>query len=170
MAGKTTKLDLGGSGRAVIIGAGYVGMEMAHVLTARGLEVEVLEKTPQILPGWHSDSVSLVEETLKRNGVEVHTGVEVVEAEADADGRVASVITSGERHAAELVLVATRRARQLANGKDAFLEWENDKPTVMALREIAEGEISREVMDSIDQASIAAEEALDVEPEVPEES
>ncbi|WP_257252790.1 MULTISPECIES: DNA-directed RNA polymerase subunit omega [unclassified Endozoicomonas] len=40
----------------------------------------------------------------------------------------------------ELVMVASKRARQLAiGGKDSKLEWENDKPTVMALREIAEG-------------------------------
>lgn len=40
----------------------------------------------------------------------------------------------------ELVMVASKRARQLTiGGKDPKLEWENDKPTVMALREIAEG-------------------------------
>ena len=40
----------------------------------------------------------------------------------------------------ELVMVASKRARQLAiGGKDAKLDWENDKPTVVALREIAEG-------------------------------
>ncbi|KEQ17678.1 DNA-directed RNA polymerase subunit omega [Endozoicomonas numazuensis] len=40
----------------------------------------------------------------------------------------------------ELVMVASKRARQLAiGGKDSKLEWENDKPTVLALREIAEG-------------------------------
>ncbi|MGI9277787.1 MAG: DNA-directed RNA polymerase subunit omega [Endozoicomonas sp.] len=40
----------------------------------------------------------------------------------------------------ELVMVASKRARQLAiGGKDPKLDWENDKPTVMALREIAGG-------------------------------
>lgn len=40
----------------------------------------------------------------------------------------------------ELVMVASKRARQLANGgKDAHVDWENDKATVVALREIAEG-------------------------------
>lgn len=39
----------------------------------------------------------------------------------------------------ELVLIASKRARQLTTGgKDPFVEWENDKPTVVALREIAE--------------------------------
>ena len=40
----------------------------------------------------------------------------------------------------ELVMVASKRARQLTiGGKDPKLDWENDKPTVVALREIAEG-------------------------------
>lgn len=48
----------------------------------------------------------------------------------------------------ELVMVASRRARQLATGgKDAKVEWENDKPTVVALREIADGLVDRTVLD-----------------------
>ena len=57
----------------------------------------------------------------------------------------------------DLVLLASRRARQLANGVDPLVPWENDKPTVVALREIAEGLITEETMvepeptkDSID--------------------
>jgi DNA-directed RNA polymerase subunit omega len=41
----------------------------------------------------------------------------------------------------ELVLKATERARQLANGAEPFVEWDGDKPTVVALREIAEGKM-----------------------------
>lgn len=48
----------------------------------------------------------------------------------------------------ELVLIATKRARQLATGgKDPYVEWENDKPTVVALREIAEGYVNRTILD-----------------------
>ena len=39
----------------------------------------------------------------------------------------------------DLVMKASRRARELALGSEAQLPWENDKPTVMALREIADG-------------------------------
>lgn len=39
----------------------------------------------------------------------------------------------------DLVLLAAKRARQLVNGVDPLLPWENDKPTVVALREIAAG-------------------------------
>lgn len=46
-----------------------------------------------------------------------------------------------------LVLVATKRARQLARGAAPFVEWENDKPTVVALREISEGFVKPSILD-----------------------
>ncbi|MDF2446768.1 MAG: rpoZ [Moraxellaceae bacterium] len=47
----------------------------------------------------------------------------------------------------ELVLVSAKRARQLATGgKEPGLPWENDKPTVMALREIAAGLVTRDIL------------------------
>lgn len=46
-----------------------------------------------------------------------------------------------------LVLVATKRARQLANGVQPLVEWENDKPTIVALREIAAGLIGPSILD-----------------------
>ncbi len=59
----------------------------------------------------------------------------------------------------ELVLVASKRARQLANGAEAAIEWENDKPTVVALREIAEGHVDASIL--IDKpAAIIDEGAL----------
>lgn len=47
----------------------------------------------------------------------------------------------------DLVLLATKRARQLVNGVEPLLPWENDKPAVMALREIAEGLVTDEVIN-----------------------
>ncbi|SCZ64937.1 DNA-directed RNA polymerase subunit omega [Thiohalomonas denitrificans] len=56
----------------------------------------------------------------------------------------------------QLVLLATRRARQLANGKEALLDWENDKPTVVALREIAEGKVGRELLNTTTAEDLSA--------------
>lgn len=54
----------------------------------------------------------------------------------------------------DLVLIASRRARQIATGgKDPLVDPENDKPTVIALREIEAGLITTEVMDANDQSS-----------------
>ncbi len=59
----------------------------------------------------------------------------------------------------ELVLVASKRARQLANGSTSKLDWENDKPTVLALREIAEGLVGPAILDVVDEP---VEEAPDM--------
>ena len=50
----------------------------------------------------------------------------------------------------QLVLVAAKRARQLANGAEPMVDWENDKPTVVALREIAEGYITESILTERD--------------------
>lgn len=57
----------------------------------------------------------------------------------------------------QLVLVAAKRARRIANGADPMVPWENDKPTVVALREVADGLVTEDflqekevVVDSFD--------------------
>ena len=50
-----------------------------------------------------------------------------------------------------MVLVAAKRARRVAHGADPMVELENDKPTVIALREIAEGHVTPAILDEIDQ-------------------
>ena len=51
----------------------------------------------------------------------------------------------------DLVMVAAKRARRIANGADPLVELENDKPTVVALREIAEGLINEQILNEMDE-------------------
>ena len=51
----------------------------------------------------------------------------------------------------EMVLVAAKRARRVAHGAEPMVELENDKPTVIALREIAGGLVTPAILDEIDQ-------------------
>lgn len=51
----------------------------------------------------------------------------------------------------ELVLVSSKRARRIANGAEPMVPWENDKPTVVALREVADGLVGREILDEIEE-------------------
>jgi DNA-directed RNA polymerase subunit omega len=53
----------------------------------------------------------------------------------------------------EMVLVAAKRARRVAHGADALVELENDKPTVIALREIAAGHITPAILEEVEQPS-----------------
>lgn len=68
----------------------------------------------------------------------------------------------------ELVLMATKRARQITLGSTPLLEVENDKPTVIALREIAEGKIDATILNEVPEEAIdeeGGEEAETVENE-----
>ncbi len=51
----------------------------------------------------------------------------------------------------EMVLVAAKRARRVAHGAEPMVELENDKPTVIALREIAEGHVTPAILEEIEQ-------------------
>lgn len=53
----------------------------------------------------------------------------------------------------EMVLVAAKRARRVAHGADPMVDLENDKPTVIALREIAEGHVTPAILEEIEQPS-----------------
>ena len=68
----------------------------------------------------------------------------------------------------EMVLVAAKRARRIAHGADPMVELENDKPTVIALREIADGHVTPTILEEIDQPVVEdlmqAESAEDILP------
>ncbi|MHB8348040.1 MAG: FAD-dependent oxidoreductase [Acidiferrobacterales bacterium] len=90
--------------RAAIIGAGYIGMEMADVLVRRGLTVHVLERANQVIPGFEPVISDIVAEELRRHGVYVDPGVTV--KGIDAAGQGLSVRTDKGAVTADLVIVS----------------------------------------------------------------
>ncbi len=54
----------------------------------------------------------------------------------------------------EMVLVASKRARRIAHGAEPLVELENDKPTVVALREIAEGHITPAILEEVEMPPV----------------
>ncbi len=92
--------------KAVLIGAGYIGMEMAEALCKRGLEVTVVEMLDQVLPQFlDRDMALLVEKHLAEKGVKVLLGQRVLALDGD-QGRVRAVRTDRETLAADVVVVA----------------------------------------------------------------
>jgi len=77
---------------AVVIGAGFIGLEMAENLVGQGLGVTIVEATPQVLPPLDPELAVLVRDELVTHGVAVETGVSVASVEERsvtlADGRV----------------------------------------------------------------------------------
>ena len=94
---------------AVVIGAGYIGLEMAEALTTRGLQVTQLEALPEVLPTVDPDLGRIVHQELADHGVQVHTATRVTRLARDPDGlRVEASGLSGDPLSvrADLVLVA----------------------------------------------------------------
>lgn len=96
---------------AVIVGAGYIGLEMAEGLSARGIRVTQLEQLPEVLPTVDTDLGTLVHRELETHGVEIHctTAMKAVaRAQASSEGRlrVDAIGAEGpETHFADVVLV-----------------------------------------------------------------
>jgi len=91
----------------VIIGAGYLGMEMAEALRTRGVRVTVLERLPQVLPATlDAQLAAQLEETLGRHDVEVHTHTPVAAITRDGAHLVVHGPDATTWHA-DLVLVVT---------------------------------------------------------------
>lgn len=91
---------------AVIIGAGYVGVEMAEGLRARGMRVTQLQRGPEVLSTLDPELAVLVHDELVEHGVDVHTNTTVKAVEKTATGLVVRAEHLGEpvSHTADLLL------------------------------------------------------------------
>jgi len=92
--------------KAVVVGAGLVGIEMAEVLMTRGLEVTVVEALGRLLPGALDEEISaILARQLGRKGLTLRLNERVLEFEGD-EGRVRRVVTAGGTLDADIVIVA----------------------------------------------------------------
>ena len=78
--------------RAVVIGAGFIGLEMVEALHARGLQVTVVEKAPHALPAIDGTMSGWIEQELRQNGIDVRVGEGLTALEV-RDEHVCSVRT-----------------------------------------------------------------------------
>ena len=79
-------LDAGHVGRALVIGAGYIGLEMAEALVQRGVVVTVAEELPRVMPNLDPPIAALVEEEVRRQGVDLRLGSRVDAIRSTDDG------------------------------------------------------------------------------------
>lgn len=95
--------------RMIIIGGGVNGCEMAHIFSAFGTRVTVLEALDRLLPMEDREVSRTVKKTLEARGVEVRTGVRVAGAEAGRSG-VGVTLEGGDEIRADCAVVAVGRA------------------------------------------------------------
>jgi len=109
--------------RAAIIGAGLIGLEMAEAFRARGLEVVVIKRPgSNILKMFDDDMAKLVEEELKRNGVELAKNATVQGFEGNGKGQARLVVLDGKSYPVDFILLAMGSKPNSALAREAGLE------------------------------------------------
>jgi NADPH-dependent 2,4-dienoyl-CoA reductase/sulfur reductase-like enzyme/rhodanese-related sulfurtransferase len=91
---------------AIIAGAGFIGLEMAENLAARGIKVTMVEMANQVLPPIDPEMAALIAEHLAAQGVTVSLGDGVAGFEQRAQNRIAVRLNSGVKHETDLVVLA----------------------------------------------------------------
>ncbi|MCD6339267.1 MAG: FAD-dependent oxidoreductase [Verrucomicrobia bacterium] len=112
--------------RAVVVGAGYIGLEMTEQLVRRGLKVSVVEALPQVFPALDFEMAAFLARELRERGVDLHLQDPVVEFEPSTGQFEAAasivVLQSGKRLPADIVILAVGVRPETALAREAGLE------------------------------------------------
>jgi NADPH-dependent 2,4-dienoyl-CoA reductase/sulfur reductase-like enzyme len=93
--------------RVVVVGAGYIGIEMAEAMKIRGLEVHVVDMAPQPMATLDEEVGAKVADAMRGMGLELHLGVPVEGIETGDDGWARAVVTPERTLDADLVVLGT---------------------------------------------------------------
>ncbi len=92
--------------RAVVVGGGFIGLEMVENLAHRGLDVTLVERLNQVMPRLDPEMARLVERYMVRHGVKLGLNDGVAGFEQSADGTLVVLTASGKRLPADIVILA----------------------------------------------------------------
>ncbi len=103
-----TRLDAAGDEvhRVVVVGAGYIGLELSEALVRRGLDTVLVDRAPQVMPTLDRSMAAIVEDRLRTFGVDVHLGEALVEVREDEQGCCREVVTDAGVYPAQTVVLA----------------------------------------------------------------
>jgi len=110
------------SERAVVVGGGYIGLEMVENLSRRGIHVTVLEQLDQVMSIMDPEIVAPVHEELRRQGVDLRLGNGVTAFEPGARETITVIGRSGEHFTAGLVILAIGVRPDVRLAQEAGLE------------------------------------------------
>jgi NADPH-dependent 2,4-dienoyl-CoA reductase/sulfur reductase-like enzyme/rhodanese-related sulfurtransferase len=108
--------------RAVVVGGGYIGLEMAENLVHRGLEVTLVEMLDQVMVPLDPECARLVERHLEKNGVRLALSDAVAGFKQTASGSLEVLTKSGKAYPAEMVILAIGVRPETALAKMAGIE------------------------------------------------
>jgi NADPH-dependent 2,4-dienoyl-CoA reductase/sulfur reductase-like enzyme/rhodanese-related sulfurtransferase len=108
--------------RAVVVGGGFIGLEMVENLVHRGLEVTLIEKLNQVMPPLDPEMARLVERYLAKHGVRLELNDGVAGFQQSNDGSLEVLTESGKSHPADIVILAIGVRPETALAKMAGIE------------------------------------------------
>lgn len=108
--------------RAVVVGGGFIGLEMVENLIHRGLEVTLIEKLDQVMPPLDPEMARLVERYMVKHGVRLELDDGVAGFQQSADGSLEVLTSSGNRHPADIVILAIGVCPETTLAKMAGIE------------------------------------------------
>jgi NADPH-dependent 2,4-dienoyl-CoA reductase/sulfur reductase-like enzyme len=115
-------LQRGGGSCAVVIGAGYIGLEMAEAFAKRGLNVSMLDLAPQVMGTLDADMAAHVQAAAERQGIRVVLGVKIDEIVTDDGGAPVEVRAGGETYPADHVAIGTGARPAVKLAADAGID------------------------------------------------
>jgi NADPH-dependent 2,4-dienoyl-CoA reductase/sulfur reductase-like enzyme/rhodanese-related sulfurtransferase len=108
--------------RAVVVGGGFIGLEMVENLTRRGLDVTLIEKLDQVMPPLDPEMAQLVEGYMIKHGVHLELNDGVAGFEQAAGGALEVLTSAGKRHPADIDILAIGVRPETALAKMAGIE------------------------------------------------
>ena len=108
--------------RAVVVGGGFIGLEMVENLTHRGLEVTLVEMLDQVMPPLDPEMAKLVQRYMERHGVRLELSDAVAGFQQASDGSLEVLTASGKTHPADIVILAIGVRPETALAKMAGIE------------------------------------------------
>ncbi len=99
-------VDSGKVSKAVVIGGGFIGLEMAENLAHKGIKVSVIELKEQILPGYDADIAAIAKSAMIKKGVDIFTGEGVKKINGNTAGEAAAVVTSARIIDTDMVILS----------------------------------------------------------------
>jgi NADPH-dependent 2,4-dienoyl-CoA reductase/sulfur reductase-like enzyme len=105
----------------VVVGSGYIGLEMAEACVVRGLDTTVVERSPNVMPIIEPALGQQVADAMRRRGIHLRTGVDVTGFTLDDSGHVTGVETADGTLPADVVILGLGVAARSALASDAGL-------------------------------------------------
>ncbi len=91
--------------KAVVVGAGYIGMEMAEALLLLKMDVTVVDMADQVMTTMDKDMTTMIGDYMKKEGIHLITGEKLAKIEKNSEGKVKAVVTDKQTLEADLVIL-----------------------------------------------------------------